>query len=64
MRLTVFWNKMHEQFGEAYAHSLAQDYVLEGVGSRTVQQALADGVSARQVWHAVCDAFDLPASAR
>lgn len=55
---------MHEQFGEAYADSLAQDYVLEELGSRTVRQALADGVGAKEVWRAVCDAFDLPASIR
>jgi len=64
MRLTLFWSNMHAQFGEAYAESLAKDYVIEQLGSRTVEQALADGVSAREVWRAVCDAFDLPASAR
>jgi len=64
MRLTPFWSHMHAQFGEAYAESLAKDYVIEQLGSRTVEQALADGVSAREVWRAVCDAFDLPASAR
>ncbi|MCY9782651.1 DUF3046 domain-containing protein [Nocardiopsis sp. EMB25] len=64
MRLTVFWQNMHEQFGEAYAESLAKDYVIEGLGSRTVRQALADGVGAKDVWRAVCDAFDLPLSVR
>ncbi len=55
---------MHEQFGEAYTQSLAKDYVLEGLGSRTVQQALADGVGPKEVWRAVCEAFDIPASMR
>lgn len=55
---------MHAQFGDAYADSLAKDYVIEGLGSRTVNQALADGVGAKEVWRAVCDAFDLPATAR
>ncbi|MBQ1082970.1 MULTISPECIES: DUF3046 domain-containing protein [Nocardiopsis] len=64
MRLTVFWHNMHAQFGEAYADSLAKDYVIEKLGSRTVNQALADGTSAKEVWRAVCDAFDLPASVR
>src|SRR5699024_2144501 len=48
MRLTLFWQNMHEQFGEAYADSLAQDYVIEGLGSRTVNQALADGWGAKE----------------
>lgn len=64
MRLTVFWHNMNEQFGEVYAGSLAKDYVLEGLGSRTVEQALADGVGAKEVWRAVCEEFDLPAAAR
>ncbi|MDE3720035.1 DUF3046 domain-containing protein [Nocardiopsis sp. N85] len=64
MRLTVFWRNMHEQFGEAYAESLAVDYVLAGLDSRTVHRALADGVAPKEVWRAVCEAFDLPAAVR
>lgn len=64
MRLTNFWNNMREQFGEAYAESLAKDYVIEGLGSRTIDQALADGVGAKEIWRAVCETFDLPATAR
>lgn len=64
MRLTNFWNNMREQFGEAYAESLAKDYVIEGLGSRTIEQALAEGVGAKEIWRAVCEAFDLPATAR
>ncbi|GAA3755047.1 hypothetical protein HDA32_004242 [Spinactinospora alkalitolerans] len=64
MRLSHFWQRMHEQFGETYAESLAQDYVIEDLGSRTVRQALADGVSAKEVWRAVCNTFGLPAAVR
>ncbi|MUL40152.1 DUF3046 domain-containing protein [Streptomonospora sp. PA3] len=64
MRLSHFWERMHEEFGEAYAESLARDHVIEALGSRTVEQALADGISAKEVWRAVCDTFDLPANAR
>ncbi|MDT0327458.1 DUF3046 domain-containing protein [Nocardiopsis lambiniae] len=64
MRLTVFWRNMYEQFGEAYARSLARDYVIEGLGSRTVEGALADGAAPKEVWRAVCEAFDLPAAVR
>ncbi|MDA0563963.1 DUF3046 domain-containing protein [Streptomonospora sp. S1-112] len=64
MRISQFWQRMYDQFGEGYADSLARDHVIEGLGSRTVQQALADGVSAKEVWRAVCDTFDLPAAAR
>ncbi|MDA8372154.1 MAG: DUF3046 domain-containing protein [Nocardiopsaceae bacterium] len=64
MRLSQFWARMHDQFGEAYAESLARDYVFDALGSRTVHQALADGISAKEVWRAVCDTFDLPATVR
>lgn len=62
--MTVFWDRMNRQFGEAYAPSLARDYVIAGLGGRTVDQALADGVEAKAVWLAVCEAFDLPEKAR
>jgi Protein of unknown function (DUF3046) len=64
MRLTVFWERMNQQFGEDYAASVAQDYVLSGVGGRTVNQALADGEDVKVIWRAVCDAFDVPNSLR
>lgn len=55
---------MHEHFGEAYAESLARDHVIDALGSRTIEQALADGIGAKEVWRAVCEDFDLPATAR
>ena len=64
MRLTEFWQKMNAQFGEAYAESVAQDYVLAGLGGRTVNRALADGEEAKTVWRAVSEAFNVPESLR
>ncbi|EOR72101.1 DUF3046 domain-containing protein [Thermobifida fusca] len=61
MRLSHFWQRMEEHFGAAYAESLSRDYVFEELGSRTIRQALDDGFDAKEVWHAVCQAFDLPA---
>jgi Protein of unknown function (DUF3046) len=60
VRLTVFWEWMRAQFGDSYAESVAKDFVLAGLGGRTVDQALADGVDAKTVWRAVCEAFDVP----
>jgi hypothetical protein len=62
VRLTVFWDRMNVQFGEVYAASVAKDYVLAGIGGRTVSQALADGEDVKAIWQAVCDAFDVPAN--
>ncbi|HEU5033111.1 MULTISPECIES: DUF3046 domain-containing protein [Actinomadura] len=60
MRLTVFWDRMNQQFGEAYAQSVAKDYVMAELGGRTIEQALADGEPAKQVWQAVVATFDVP----
>ena len=60
MRLTVFWERMRAQFGEAYAESVAKDQVIAALGDRTVNQALADGQDPKAVWRAVCETFDVP----
>jgi hypothetical protein len=60
MRLTDFWARMREQFGDAYAESVAKDYVLSPLGDRTVNKALADGEDVKVVWRAVADTFNVP----
>jgi DUF3046 family protein len=61
VRLTEFWRRMEERFGAVYARSLAADYRLPMLGA-TVDEALAAGVEARDVWRAVCAEFEMPAS--
>jgi hypothetical protein len=60
VRMTEFWDRMTEQFGAAYAQSVAKDYVLASLGDRTVQQALADGEDVKVIWRAICVAFPVP----
>ena len=64
MRLTEFWDLMGAQFGDAYAQSVAKDFVFDALGGRTVERALADGVDAKVVWRAVCDTFKVPGNLR
>jgi DUF3046 family protein len=64
VRLTEFWERMRGQFGAVYAESLARDQVLALLGGRTVAEALEAGVPVRQVWRAVCEAFEVPARNR
>jgi hypothetical protein len=64
VRLTVFWDKMRAQFGDAYATSVAKDHVLAALGGRTVDQALAEGIEPKAVWRAVCEAFEIPERSR
>lgn len=60
MRLTVFWQRMADYFGEGYADSFARDHVMSELGGRTVYEALAAGWSAKDVWRGVCAAVDIP----
>ena len=64
MRLSHFWTLMNDEFGEAYAGSLAQGHVLHAMGDRTVIEALEAGEPPRAVWLAVCDDMDVPESHR
>src|ERR1700719_2483154 len=60
VRLTEFWYRMNAQFGEVYAQSVSKDFVFDKLGGRTIERALADGVSVKAVWRAVCDTFKVP----
>jgi hypothetical protein len=64
MRITVFRRLMTEEFGSLRAEMLAKDHVLTALGGRTVDQALTAGVSAKDIWRAVCDDFEVPAERR
>ena len=59
MRITEFWRLMDARFGPAYARSVAADYRVPGLSS-TVDEALAAGVDAKDVWRAVCVEFEVP----
>jgi len=59
VRLTDFWERMELAFGPVYARSWAQDVVLAPLGC-TVEQALAAGTDAKEVWRAVCQPADVP----
>jgi hypothetical protein len=60
MRNTVFRKLMAGEFGQVRAEMLAHDHVLSSLGGRTPDQALDAGYPAKEVWLAVCDAFDVP----
>ena len=64
MRLTLFRDLMDGEFGPARAASVARDHVFTQLGGRTVEQALAHGIDPREVWRAVCDAYDVPPARR
>jgi hypothetical protein len=60
VRLTQFRELVEGQFGPMRGASLVVDHVLTGLGGRTAEQAIADGVDPRDVWWALCSDFDVP----
>jgi DUF3046 family protein len=64
MRHTEFWARMEQALGPAYARSWAEQQVLGPLGGRTVVEALEAGEPPKEVWRAVCEQLELPASQR
>jgi hypothetical protein len=64
VRLTQFRELMDGEFGAVRAAAVAHDHVFAELGGRTVDQALEYGIDARDVWSAVCAAYDVPPSRR
>ena len=64
VRLTYFRELMEGEFGAVRAASVSHDHVFAALGGRTVEQALEAGIEPREVWLAVCDAYDVPLSRR
>lgn len=64
MRITMFRRRMSDEFGQVRAEMVARDHVLSALGGRTPDQALEAGLPAKEIWLAVCDAFDVPEQRR
>lgn len=65
MRHTEFWTRMEQALGSsAYAQHWAEQQVIAPLGGRTVQEAIAHGDAPKDVWRAVRETLDLPASER
>ena len=55
---------MDDEFGAAYAGTVARNHSMRTLGSRTAEEALADGVPPRTVWLALCEDMDVPEERR
>jgi hypothetical protein len=64
MRITEFWKRMEAALGPVYARTWAREYVIAGLEHKTVEQALAEGESAKDVWREVWRVLDLPPADR
>ena len=55
---------MDDEFGAAYAGTVARRHSIRTLGSRTAEEALDDGVPPRTVWLALCEDMDVPEERR
>jgi hypothetical protein len=60
VKASEFRFAVDEEFGEVLGRVLVQELVLDEVGGRTADQALAAGVPAGDVWLALCRANQVP----
>lgn len=63
MRRSEFLRAVEVEFG-ARSATLLSDLVLGAVGDRTASEALAVGVSPRDIWLALCAETDVPMQRR
>lgn len=54
MRISDLRERLTLSFGEAWAPSFSADIAISELGSLTVNQALASGREADEIWKAVC----------
>ncbi|WP_090073221.1 DUF3046 domain-containing protein [Lentzea flaviverrucosa] len=64
MRITMFRKLMAGEFGQVRAEMIARDHVLSALSGRTADEALEAGTGAKEVWIAICEAFDVPENRR
>ena len=56
MRISDLRERLSLSFGDSWATSFSTDIAITELGSRTVNEALADGYEPDEVWKAVCRA--------
>ena len=60
MKVSEFRRAVDEEFGETHGRVLTRELVLDELGGRTAERALAEGEQTARVWLALCRANDVP----
>ena len=60
MTHSEFLIAVDDEFGSLQGRTIVRDLVLDELAQDTPQQALARGVSPRDVWMALCRAMNVP----
>ena len=57
MRISDLRNRIELSFGPQWAPSFCKDIAISELGSKTVDEALAAGVEAADIWKALCSTY-------
>lgn len=64
VREVELWQRINAVLPAGYAASWADQVVMEALGSRTVREALSDGLPCKRIWRAVWAQLELPPQLR
>ena len=60
MKVSEFRLAVDEEFGDLQGRVLVKELVVDELGGRTAEEALAAGVPTRDIWVALCRANEVP----
>ena len=60
MKVSEFRLAVDEEFGEVQGRVLVKSLVIDELGGRTAEEAMAAGVPTADVWLALCRANEVP----
>jgi len=64
VKVSEFRRAVDDEFGAAQGRVLVRDLVVDDLGGRTAEEAVAAGVPVGEVWLALCRANDVPPERR
>jgi hypothetical protein len=62
MRISDLRERISLSFGPEWAPSFCKDIAISELGSKSVEEALSEGVEAQDIWRALCRAYPLETS--
>jgi hypothetical protein len=62
MRISDLRERISLSFGQEWAPSFCKDIAISELGSKSVEEALSEGVEAQDIWRALCRAYPIETS--
>jgi hypothetical protein len=62
MRISDLRERISLSFGQEWAPSFCKDIAISELGSKSVEEALSEGVEAQDIWRALCRTYPIETS--